>query len=490
MPNNELNANQIYRFVIHYPGNGPVNTQPNRYSLAEFWILYKSTFNPKWDAGGATYGAPRDLTITLVAPWGCIEIYPLPESIGAGKVKALRELADAGQVQCVQCKGYFPQDDLTEVTIDGDTGLCCEACKDSISTCDRCSELTTETHTVRTASGRRDTEEWCEPCKDDHTQKCDDCGDWFSNDCDGMSHRNDWYCESCAENYSTCYECGTLLSQDNQCWDEDSGNIYCEHHMPSDREDEDEDNEYIHDYGYKPRPIFHGNPSQIHYGVELEVTCDPDTAEDTLDLFGGESHVYLKQDSSIQGGGYEIVTHPHTLAAHRKLWEPFNAFARNHAFKANSNGMHVHIERAKLTPFRIAVLQRFINQDANRRFIHAIAQRDPSQWGACKSELAKMSSHGDGKRYSALNLENSKTVEIRIFRGTIRKSEFFKNLEFCDALVNWSVDRSHKETTVSDFTSYVRANRKAYTYLDAFLVESKYLPALKTDTRKAETTCV
>ncbi len=90
---------------------------------------------------------------------------------------------------------------------------------------------------------------------------------------------------------------------------------------------------------------------------------------------------------------------------------------------------------------------------------------------------------------SALNLNNSRTVEIRIFRGTIRKSEFFKNLEFCDALVQWSIDRSHKLISVAAFTKFVRTNRKSYPALDAFLVERKHLTAVKTDTRVKEPVC-
>lgn len=456
-------ANKLYRYAI-----GEDKTPRHQlYSLAEFWALYKNTFKPVWDANGVTYGQPRDVTVTLIAPWGELVVYPLPNAIGTTRRRIIQDAIDADKRQCYQCESWFDKDAVEAVSVDRDTELYCETCKDAIPVCDRCNEHTTETHSV-------DGDSWCESCRDDHAVRCDDCRDWFdADDNNGMSHGSDWYCESCSEIYSTCDTCGTLLSTDNQYSDSNGEGTYCERHQPSD--DEESDNDFIHDYSYNPRPIFHG--TGIHYGVELEVTCDRDSAEDTIDVLGGDSHVYLKNDSSI-GGGYEIVTHPHTLDSHRKLWAGFNDYARRMGFKANSNGMHVHIDRAKLSPYRIAIMQRFINRDDNRAFIGFIAQRSDSSWAKCNPDLAKMRASGNGQRYSALNLNNAKTVEIRIFRGTIRKSEFLKNLEFCDALVQWSIDRSHAETSVSDFAVYVRANRKVYPALDAFMTDGGHLPAM------------
>ncbi len=473
MPQLEQTPIKLYRYSIG------TQLQTNSYTLAEFWTLYLNTFKPSWATDGTVaYGrsTPDDVTVTLHSPWGSIQIYPLPASIGKTRVATIQAAIAEDKRQCSQCDAWFSLDEIQAIALDGDTVLCCEACKDDLHTCERCSEHTAETHTVRNGSRRRDEEEWCGDCKDIHAQRCDDCRDWFSNDCDGLSDGADWYCESCSENYSTCESCGTLLSQDEQRYDEDSGNTYCERHAPSD--DDDEDSDFIHDYGYKPRTVFHGCSKLVHYGVELEVSCNTDTAEDTISALGGDSHVYLKADSTIEGGGYEIVTHPHTLVEHRKLWAGFNEYARRKGFKANDNGMHVHIERAKLTPYRIALIQMFLNRDDNRSFVAAIAQRDTQRWAACKAELAKGQYYGDGRRYSALNLCNSKTIEVRIFRGTIRKPEFLKNLEFCDALVHWSIDRSHTDTGAADFISYVRNNRKVYPALDAFLVLKAYLPAM------------
>jgi hypothetical protein len=53
------------------------------------------------------------------------------------------------------------------------------------------------------------------------------------------------------------------------------------------------------------------------------------------------------------------------------------------------------------------------------------------------------------------------------------------------------LDRSHTDLGYQGFCKYVRANRKLYGALDAFLVGLGYLPAIKADARvKAVSTCV
>lgn len=468
--------NKIYRFKI----DGRLDSKS--YSLAEFWKLYRATFIPSWNRDGVLTIQDKPHTVTLISPWSELVIYPLPDAIG----RTTRALLSVSLI-CYLCQHWKPRDGVSSAQIDGVDRECCEECLAECPTCGRCDNHCSEVYDI-------DGEDWCEDCRDSHATRCEDCRDWYPDTatCDGLSHRNNWYCESCSQSYQTCESCGDLLSEGNQYYREGTGNTYCSDCLPSDEDDDDNDNasRSIHDYSYKPDTIFHGSSKHVHYGVELEVTCPRDTADDTLDVLGGESHVYLKDDSSIVDKGYEIVTHPHTLSAHRELWDGFNDYARKRGFKANGNGMHVHIERAKLTPYRIAIMQRFLNRADNRALVTAIAQRDCSSWAILKPELAAKMCCGDGTRYSALNLCNRATVEIRIFRGTIRKSEFLKNLEFCDALVSWSVDRSHAETSAGDFLPFVRANRKRYPALDKFLTDAGYLPAIKTDTRSKENTPV
>lgn len=117
---------------------------------------------------------------------------------------------------------------------------------------------------------------------------------------------------------TVCSNGDALLHEDNayhldgydycrECYDEECGK-----------------SQYIHEYGYKPEPVFYGD-SNRYFGVELEIDGagkDDDYAEELLNI-GNESgeHIYIKSDGSLNDG-MEIVSHPMTLDYHKNFcWE-------------------------------------------------------------------------------------------------------------------------------------------------------------------------
>jgi hypothetical protein len=181
---------------------------------------------------------------------------------------------------------------------------------------------------------------YCEYCENIYTSN----DDWYS-----VSHQN--WCEYCCwSNHSfTCNRCdytAPIPSRDggtnvgDEYWCEDcvsDGATYC-----------DECDEYypehdtcscsqsasgkIHQYSYKPNPVFHGgNDKNLYMGFELEMSFgdDPDRGDyntaisDVLELEQADV-CYLKQDGSISGWGYELVTHPHTLTAYEQATDLWN----------------------------------------------------------------------------------------------------------------------------------------------------------------------
>lgn len=354
--------------------------------------------------------------------------------------------------------------------------------KDSLSVlCEKCNEACEETTTVTTRkleSRRIITQEWCESCRDDYAFACTDCENWYSTEY--FQWRED-ICNSCSDNYAICEDCDSIVRSEHAYFCDECGHTYCD----SCRCSCGEKSGSIHGYKYKPSAIFHGGAGIMHYGIELEVDCAQHTAKDTLYALGGEWHAYLKEDDSI-ASGYEIVSHPHTLNAHRELWEKFWAHARRNHLDADKNGMHVHIQRLYLTKYRIGMMQAFLNEPANEGFVTAIAGRDSRSYAALKPALAKVSADGTNDRYQALNLENERTVEIRIFRGTTDKARFFANLEFCDALVAFTIDRGYMHLTVKEFCAFVRKGRKTWRALDDWMVSANYLPKILTKQEKTK----
>ena len=68
----------------------------------------------------------------------------------------------------------------------------------------------------------------------------------------------------------------------------------------------------VHDYYYKPEPIFYGTGSR-YLGVELEIDEGGESHENAGQILrlanSGDELVYCKHDGSLNEG-FEIVTHP------------------------------------------------------------------------------------------------------------------------------------------------------------------------------------
>ena len=180
-------------------------------------------------------------------------------------------------------------------------------------------------------------------------------------------------------------------------------------------------------------------------------------------------HAYLKEDGSLSNG-FEIVTHPHTFKAMRELWTDYfyNPVRNLSSYKSGQCGLHVHIGRDGLTAAHIRRMVVFLNAPENLPFVEEVAQRKSNNYSQIKRKTP-MNALDCEDRYEALNLRNSETVELRIFRGSYRLDRVLKALDFADSLVEFTRDRSYKELTATLFREFITKNRKRYKWLYGFL---------------------
>lgn len=313
----------------------------------------------------------------------------------------------------------------------------------------------------------------CEDCLDTHDsmRRCDDCGRLFL---DGYVHtdsRTD-ICDECFEdhNYTSCSECGCILSEDNQYYDEESDNAYCEYcygELIQSRR-----TELVLDYSTKPDPYFHWLDAdgcednawnfdtallkqKGFFGVELEISGDEQTecAEDLHELDEDSELFYMKRDCSIGEEGIEIVTHPCTLDYHLRAfpWDRIVEVARAHGYTSHDNGkcgMHVHVSREFFgeTPVEqemniaktIILFDRFWNNlvkfsrrtesQLNRWCHQPLADMEKDTNDDVARKFSEYASTRD--RYRAINLCNRTTVEFRLFRGTLNLNTIKATLQF------------------------------------------------------------
>ena len=159
----------------------------------------------------------------------------------------------------------------------------------------------------------------CSDCLEEHTTICDCCGSRIWRD-DAYSDENTTVCTDCyEEHYTRCSCCDALLYEDEAYYS--NGDAYCRDCYEEEREDSD----LIHEYSYKPNPIFYGDGNR-YFGIELEVNAgildDPKydylfTVEDVNRLvLGGVPfrEAYRQVGMAVQRGQYRPtreVRHTH-----------------------------------------------------------------------------------------------------------------------------------------------------------------------------------
>ena len=345
----------------------------------------------------------------------------------------------------------------------------------------------------------------------DCTEKCIDCKKYHLD----REIANLWtlgdYCSECTENYRECERCDGIFCCDDMNYVGGGDSAYCASCIGRvanwcsscdcyEWHDEmcSPDSEFVHNYSYKPTPQFHGSSDQkLYFGMELEVEAHTGDyawgAETVTDAWG--DFVYLKEDSSLNFG-FEIVTHPATLEYYQEQvkWGVLDQL-RNAGFRswsAGSCGIHIHIDRRAFTDrTHLLAFTYLINRNEN--LCRHIAGRN-SHYGII-NESAKIdnvltikrsySSARGGDRYNAVNLQNTHTVEIRMFKGSLKIERVRSAIQFCHASVEYTrAIRSGANASVmlrpEEFASWIRKQGK-YPDLVQYLPDFQITPDENTE---------
>jgi hypothetical protein len=269
----------------------------------------------------------------------------------------------------------------------------------------------------------------CNECFNNLTVICDNCRTtiWDEDSC------HDDYtcvCPTCYEHfYRRCNDCECLVHVNSAFYYDDEA--YCEdcYNDIEDRDDnyDDEDDENaIHSYYYKPKPVFYGEG--IHYGIELEVDGAGEKSSNAWDVLDVgnyvNDHIYIKHDGSLSDG-FEIVSHPMSLEYHQDKmnWKELMGKLiglgyRSH--KTDTCGYHIHVEKAKLgntdeqQETTISNILYFVEKHWNE--LLKFSRRTPKQMRAWASrygykdspkEIMHYAKSGTWSRYVCVNLQNT-----------------------------------------------------------------------------------
>ena len=368
------------------------------------------------------------------------------------------ECLENATVVCKACNDRILVDDAQEYDDDN----YCQDCYDDIfSVCEGCEETVYSEITICVEDRCI-----CEACCNNNYCICDDCGEYVHND-NVISDRHTTLCVSCYENgYFICEDCNELLSTDHYA--EDGCCISC---WPEETENG------LHDYGYRPTPQFYGK-SDLHFGIELEMESNGNDIGNAIEQLS--ETLYAKHDGSLHNG-LEVVSHPTSwdwLQEHKDVWGGVLKLSDSgfRSYNTSTCGMHVHMSKAAFTSLHLYKFLKLFFENPNFILIISRRHKDNLQrWASAETDeslvyKAKTKSSKTG-RYTAVNLQNSDTVEIRIFRGTLSPTGFWRNVEFCKAVFDYTKQASVREVTTQAFCQYVKQNHKEFPNLAAFIEE-------------------
>jgi hypothetical protein len=219
------------------------------------------------------------------------------------------------------------------------------------------------------------------------------------------------------------------------------------------------------------------NNRGLYFGVELEIDsedCDVYREAEWLMKRVNSDWIYLKEDGSLTNG-FEVVTHPQTFEVWKQKFDEFEPVLRLSKRGFNSHntstcGLHISLSRNAFSQSHLYRFSKFVY--FNPLFIAKFSRRSLSRlnlWGspfalsrgntidvrdyvredgndgefflnclghALYSTRSLCQNHRN-ERETALNLPDNR-VEFRSPRGTLKRETFIANIEFTQALYEFT----------------------------------------------------
>ena len=327
------------------------------------------------------------------------------------------------------------------------------------------------------------------------------CGDVEFYGEEITDHRGNSYCGSCANDLREID--GEMYSEDDcYYWGSDG-----EYHTEEEPEDDDytPSSDYIeswgrstdcmkHDRSFEPSPA-----GDLLMGIELEVESNrnsfSEAVDDTHYHFNGESqYAMFKRDGSLSDSGFEIVTAARKLGDHIEKFSTWSPHSSLRAWDPGTCGLHVHIDSRGFNALTLGKFLMLINEHGNKGLIKRIAGRHPLDGGNAQSYCAasdqsilenpsKALKGNHTSRYRMVNLCNLgyeergrlkvtnverdckgsySTIELRIFRGTLRKERLLAQLEFTHAAIMFCRTASWSQLNEGAFKSWLTTMAGTY----------------------------
>lgn len=371
---------------------------------------------------------------------------------------------------CTDCGVAGLKEDMTYCESAGD--WYCPDCRDeNLFQCADCDRWYPCDEAIQVHDGWRGTKLVCEDCAIEYGAFCDNCGEFHEwddlihcVDTDNYFCRHNW---RCYRDLHQCADCEEWFEyDDNVYWNDRDEEYYCERCY----EYHESGVSSYHSHDYDDFRCLDGEKrgQDLFMGFELE-TCvgDRRNESDVVDYTESEfgSYFAMEEDGSI-GNGIEFITQPCTLSYHLDQLPAIADWTRylvRHGYDSHNSGrcgFHVHLDKKyfgkKLDSATAKLLfiferhwdnlLRFSRRNANQvRWCKPHDNNDcmetaynpetgmyEQRWcvpGKKLTSIMKAPKDYD-KRYRAVNLQPSSTIEIRLWRGSLNMETIEATLKF------------------------------------------------------------
>lgn len=332
------------------------------------------------------------------------------------------------------------------------------------------------------------------------------CGHWaIRMDTTRLGNGDDRWCEDCINRNATWVEGADAYYPSDEVYHWDSDNEYHLEPEPEPDEDDDESTDGLMSYSTNVLDYLSADSSfkssqhgDFHMGVELEMVCPGSPYRYIHDMREdlGDDYCVFKYDGSLPDNGAELVTAPRSLKEHVTRFSEWTPPKGSTAWDNGHCGMHVHISSRAFSALTLGKFCMLINDSNNAAFVRRVAGRHPetdhqareycaSQDQALLANPAK-ATKGVTTRYRMVNLEHMShsearrlrvgdrsdytneacsTIELRIFRASLKKERLLAQLEFAHAALMFCRVTSWGDLNGKQFVKWLKGVQHTYPHL-------------------------
>jgi hypothetical protein len=335
----------------------------------------------------------------------------------------------------------------------------------------------------------------CDACMESYVYECSQCGTPMTSN-SSYTYNDERWCRSCFRaTYQYCRSCDSIMALSDEqhltVYEDGEYHYYCS--VCADRA---RFLASLYEHDYRPRNFTYNNTNmdvskpRLYYGIEVELSGDKVDRTQLTNIMQDvpDSVAYPVHDGSISFG-FEIVSQPATLNWIRqniKHWENmFCHYTDGWDSEDAQCGIHIHMSKSAFTRLQLFKFMRVFYDENWRDFIIAVSGRTHmgqlEHYSSIRDDsdarlIDKARTKAGTNKYTAVNLLNNTTVEVRIFQSTMKVGVLLRYLEFVQSLYDYALEAGLQDyNTPIGYLRWVLDRRHFYpcvvTYLKGLIDE-------------------